>query len=179
MYSDTSLQCTLKKKKCSKMYLNTFGLLLLLNTSSTNDHWDICHHHSRSFIGFCFCALVRLQVCATASKLSNYPFTSLHFACNDKDSDSVQEAGHPIISPLSHGTAAHPSCRSGHGRGSTAWSHQAAAPRWHLYTQTGSQGWVPCTAPWPAQTPGPPTDPHSSWSVTGDRQGGEKGKESF
>lgn len=85
----------------------------------------------------------------------------------------------PIISPVSHATAARPSCRSGRGRGSTAGSHRAAAPRWHLYIQTGLQGWVPCTAPWPAQTPGPPTDPHSSWSVTGDRHGRKEGENEF
>lgn len=83
---------------------------------------------------------------------------------------SAWEWVNPVILPLSHETAAHPSCRSGRGRGSTAGSHQAVSPRWHLYIQTGLQGWVPCIAPWPARTPDPPTDPHSSWSVTGSKQ---------
>lgn len=74
------------------------------------------------------------------------------------------------IVPLSHASEALPSCRSGHGRGSTEGSHRAAAPQWRLYTQTGSQGWGLCTAPWPAQTPDLPTGPHSSWSGTRETQ---------
>jgi len=82
-----------------------------------------------------------------------------------------------MISPLFHETAARPSCRSARGRGSSAGSRRAAAPRWRRCIQTEWQGWVLCTAPWPARTSGPPTGPHSSWSETGDRRGRKRGKE--
>lgn len=102
-------------------------------------------------------------------KLTSSPLSPKNTCLNSYSADEGR-----IISPLSHATVAHPSCRSGRGRGSTAGSHPAAAPQWRRCIQTGLQGWVLCTAPWPAQTPGRPTDPHSSWSVTGDRHGGRR-----